>query len=194
MALYWHVENKDELLDAMGDRIFAAGAFPIDATLPWYEQLHAVVTGLVETFRAYPACLDLAYRRILACPDGLYVTEQTLGALRGAGFTHRQTVEIAVHALNTAIMLVRSEPGAEAETGTAEAAGVLAEKRAKLNLLPADEYPNIRELGAELLQCEDEEGYYNYGIDLFVAGVRAMLGHREPRDRELRDRELAASE
>jgi TetR/AcrR family tetracycline transcriptional repressor len=24
MALYWHVKNKDELLDAMGDAVFAA--------------------------------------------------------------------------------------------------------------------------------------------------------------------------
>ena len=33
MALYWHVQNKDELLAAMGDRIFA-GHRPADRSQP----------------------------------------------------------------------------------------------------------------------------------------------------------------
>src|SRR5687767_6624523 len=46
-TLYWHVRNKDELLDLVAETI-CADAFTIDRTLPWREQL---ASGLRQ-FRA----------------------------------------------------------------------------------------------------------------------------------------------
>src|SRR3982750_4803148 len=111
MALYWHVKNKEELLDAMGDRLFAGLRFEADGS--WDERLAVVVRELVERLRRHPGSRELAYRRILGCPEGLAVTEYTLRLLRKAGFPRRQTADIATHALQTAVMLVSAEPGAE---------------------------------------------------------------------------------
>lgn len=175
MALYWHVKNKDELLDAMGDRIFAAVELDYASAAPWEEQLRAVVRALVEAMRVHPTCVELSFRRIFACPEGRQLTEHTLGLLRRAGFTVRQTADIATHALRTAVMLVSAEPGAEPGCDEDERSENRAAKRAVLMALPVETFPYIHEVADELLACDDLPVYYDFGVETFVAGVRARL-------------------
>ena len=175
MALYWHVKNKDELLDAMGDALYSGIRVGSRATGPWYEQLRYVLAELVAGLRSHPGSLSLAYRRILVSEDGLTLTEYTLGLLRDAGFGVRQSAEMATSALQTAIMLVGSEPGAERGVPDDEVSAHLDAKRAALNLLPIERYPRLREAADDMLHCDDPEAYYRTGIALFVEGARAML-------------------
>ncbi len=174
MALYWHVKNKDELLEAMGDRIFEGLRLDDDPDAPWGVQLTGAVRALVEALRAHPASVQLATSRILSNPDGLQVTEFTLGLLRRAGFTVRQSADVAIQALQTAVMLVSSEPGAEAGIAAEHRDAALALKREQLRRLPADRFPYIHETADDLLDC-DVESYYAFGVDLFVSGARATL-------------------
>ncbi|MBN9621204.1 MAG: TetR family transcriptional regulator, partial [Actinobacteria bacterium] len=176
MALYWHVKNKDELLDAMGDQLFASMSFrPADEDEPWDAQLTRVVRGMVESFRQHPACLELVYRRVFACEEGRQLSEHVLRLLRTAGFTRRQTADIATHSLQTALMLVGSEPGAEPGRSAEDVALALKEKRESLELLPIEQFPYIREMAPDLLHCDDIDAYYDFNVDLFVAGARATL-------------------
>ena len=175
MALYWHVKNKDELLDAMGDQLFVGLDYATPPGAAWHEQLAAVVHALAAALRRHPACVDLAFRRIFSCEEGRQVSEYTLGLLREAGFSRRETADVATHALQTAVMLVRSEPGAEPGTTPEELAASLDVKRAYLDTLPVDQYPYIREMAGEMLHCDDSSAYYRFGVDVFVAGARAML-------------------
>jgi TetR/AcrR family transcriptional regulator, tetracycline repressor protein len=175
MALYWHVKNKDELLDAMGDELYAGLRLPTEADSPWYEQLREVVAELVASLRRHPGSLSLAYRRVVTSEPGLALTEHTLDLLRLAGFSVRQSAELATSALQTAIMLVGSEPGAEQGVPEDEVGARLDAKRAALNELPIDRYPRIREAADDMLHCDDPEAYYESGVALFVEGARAML-------------------
>src|SRR3954452_2373434 len=84
MALYWHVKNKDELLEAMGDRLFVGLDYATPADAPWYEQLRAVVHALATNLRAHPTCVDLAYQRIFSCEEGRRISEYAFGLLRRA--------------------------------------------------------------------------------------------------------------
>jgi TetR/AcrR family tetracycline transcriptional repressor len=174
MALYWHVKNKDELLDAMGDALSAGLTYDTSPGLAWDDALAAVMRGLVAAMRIHPTCTELVFRRVFACPESLRAAEYLYGVLLAAGFSKRQTADIAVHALQTAAMLVRSQPGAEPGRSAEEFAGVMAYKRGVLDALPAAEFPNIHELADEILDCDDADGYYAMGVDVFVAGVRAM--------------------
>lgn len=174
MALYWHVRSKDELLDAMGDRLYADLSYDIGPDAPWDERLGAVMRTLVDALRRHPACLELAYRRILACPEGLAITEYTLRLLREQGFTPRQTANLAMHALQSAVTLVSGEPGT-GQGSPEEQAATLEQKRAALTALPDDQYPYLREMADDLLQCDDVDEYYDFNIGLFVAGARASL-------------------
>src|SRR5262249_18901599 len=105
MALSWHVQNKDELLDGMGDRLFAGLRYDTAPDAPWDEQLRAVTQGLADALRKHPACVDLAFRRVFFAPDGRAVAEHAFGVLRRAGFRRRPTAHTATPTLPTAIML-----------------------------------------------------------------------------------------
>jgi AcrR family transcriptional regulator len=180
MALYWHVKNKEELLDAMGDRLFAELRVDVSEDAPWDDQLRAVVQALVEALREHPTCVDLAFRRIFATPQGREIAERTFRVLRGVGFGRRETADIASHALQTAVMLVRGEPGAEPGRTAEDVQAQLERKRAGLSVLPADEFPYIREMADYMLHCDDMPAYYAFGVDVFVAGVRSMLAELQP--------------
>jgi TetR/AcrR family tetracycline transcriptional repressor len=174
MALYWHVQNKDELLEAMGDRIFAGLDVPRDPSSPWEQRLRELMDGLLAGLRRHPALLPLAFPRVVASPDGLELTEIALQILRDGGFSAREAANIAAHALRTAIGLIADEPGTESGRPDPEHEQTLARKRAVVAGLPAELYPRLLESAEDLFDCEDQDAYDELGVELFVAGVLAL--------------------
>jgi TetR/AcrR family tetracycline transcriptional repressor len=174
MALYWHVANKDELLAAMGDALLE-GVVPPPATGSWVVQLRAVVHALVTALDRHPAAAELVFPRILLAEPGLRITEFTLKLLEDAGFTPEQAADLARMGLQTAMMLVTQRPGAESQVGLAERDARLAEKRAYIKQLPADRYPHVRAAAVTLTDCDDEDAYYLFGVDLYLEGAQALL-------------------
>jgi AcrR family transcriptional regulator len=179
MALYWHVPNKDELLAAMGDS-FYVGLFEAAAAASgsWDRQLRTIVDCLIDALRVHPASAALAMQRTLACDDGRKLAEHTLDLLRNAGFTVAQAADVARTALQTAIMLVTQQAGEEPQVAAEERDAVLAAKRAALAGLPADRFPRLVEAADALTDCADEKAYFDFGVDLFVSGVRALHRRR----------------
>jgi TetR/AcrR family transcriptional regulator, tetracycline repressor protein len=174
MALYWHVQNKDELLAAMGDRIFAGIALPADPAAPWDERLRELMVGLVAGLRRHPALLPLAFPRVLICPDGLSLTETALQIFHDGGLSSREAANTAAHALRTAIGLIADQPGTEQGRPDPDLDAHRAQKIEYLNSLPAELYPRLLESADDLLDCNDQGQYDELGIELFVAGVRAL--------------------
>jgi AcrR family transcriptional regulator len=176
MALYWHVKNKDELLAAMGDSFYADISLEAlaDPSTPWNVRLRAILDQLIESLRRHPASATLAVPRIMQSQDGLRLTEITLQLLRDAGFSIRDSSDIARNALQTAITLTVGLPGAELAVAEDERAQVIAQKRAAVDALPAAEFPRVRECIGALTECEDVEGYFAAGTELFLVGVEAL--------------------
>jgi TetR/AcrR family transcriptional regulator, tetracycline repressor protein len=174
MALYWHVANKDELLAAMGDALLAE-VTPPAADGSWSTQLRSVVESLVAALGRHPAAAHLAMPRILVCDAGRQLSETTLALLQQAGFTVQQSADLARTALQTAMMLVVQHPGKESQVAVSERAAIHAEKRRGLEALPADQYPHLRAAAGPLLDCEDDDAYFAFGIDLFIDGAEALL-------------------
>jgi TetR/AcrR family tetracycline transcriptional repressor len=177
MALYWHVKNKDELLAAMGDWFFEElPDFPSRGT--WSERLRAVIDALVGSLRRHPESAALAAPRVLSCDPGRELAERTLGMLREAGFSIAEATDIARTAMQTAIMLVTEMAGAEPGIAIEHKDEVRAQKRRALAALPPDRFPNLIACAAAFTECEDEDAYYAFGLDLFVSGVQRLhAGH-----------------
>ncbi|HEU5007319.1 MAG TPA: TetR family transcriptional regulator [Jatrophihabitantaceae bacterium] len=183
MALYWHVQNKDELLAAMGDRFFD-DVPPLASSGPWGQRLRSVVMSLVESLRRHPASAHLAGPRVLQCAAGRQLAEDVLGMLRAAGFSNTEAGDVARTAMQTAIMLVSQQAGAEPAVPAAERQDVRSAKRDALAALPPDRFPNLVACADALTACEDPDGYFEFGVDLFVAGVDRLQAARKRQNRK----------
>jgi TetR/AcrR family tetracycline transcriptional repressor len=174
MALYWHVENKDGLLAAMGDVLYAGIDLSGDPGAPWADRFRGLLESLLAAMRRHPALLPLAYERVIQCADGRNVTEYALALLREAGFSVRESANIAVHSLRTVVGLIIDEPGMEIGVDVATRAEHLQAKRAVIAALPAEQYPLLIDSVEDLIGCADQDGYDQLGLNLFIEGVQAL--------------------
>ena len=112
MALYWHVQNKDELLAAMGQSFFDGIGQRYAGPGRWDDQnTRRPRESLIETLRKHPASAMLTLGQVLRCEEGQEIAEFTLDVLRTAGFDVVEAAEIARLALQIAIMLVTQQLG-----------------------------------------------------------------------------------
>jgi TetR/AcrR family tetracycline transcriptional repressor len=145
-----------------------------DTDAPWHQRIRAVMVALVDVLRAHPNVAELATTRILASTGGLKLTEDVLALLSDVGFSTRVQADIACLALQNAIMLVNGEPGAEQGIDPEDREAHRLAKRAMLAALPAESFPHLLAAADDLLGCNDTEGYYQRGIDLFIAGIQGL--------------------
>jgi hypothetical protein len=140
--------------------------------------------ALVESLRRHPASAHLAAVRALQCAPGRQYAEDVLGMLIAAGFSNTEASDIARTALQTAITLVSQQAGAEPEVPEPERDSVRAAKRAALAALPPERFPNLVACADALTACEDPDAYFEFGIDLFVAGVDRLQAARRRQQRK----------
>jgi len=175
MALYWHFRSKEELLAGLVDRVWAEIDTDVDQAADWPQQLRGLLESLLRVLREHPSASALLLTgEKLNSDAALRATETTLGLLRRAGFDPRRAAEIARSGLWTALMLVMSEPGFGPGLTEADRAELQRRNRVRLALLPPDRYPHVVEAAEPLTACDDPDLHYQFGVDLFIAGVQAV--------------------
>ncbi len=174
MALYWHFKNKEELLAGLADQVWSEIDTDVDLTAEWHLQLRRLLESLLSVLRAHPCASQLLLAGEKQSDAALVATETALAVLRRGGFDPDHAAEVARSSLWTGLMLVMSEPGFDPGLTEAERAETQRRNRVKLALLPPDRYPHLVESAAALTACDDPEFHYRFGVDLFVAGVRAI--------------------
>jgi TetR/AcrR family transcriptional regulator, tetracycline repressor protein len=174
MALYWHFRSKDELLLGMAEQVWGEIDVDVDPDAPWFAQLKGMLESLVRVLRAHPSAPRLVLEHEKRNEAALRATELALQILRGAGFDPVHASAIARGALWTGIMLVMSEPGYSPELSDEERAERQRRSQLELSMLPAAKYPRLIECAVPMTACNDPEFHYRFGIELFIAGVRAM--------------------
>jgi TetR/AcrR family transcriptional regulator, tetracycline repressor protein len=175
MALYWHFRNKEELMTGLADSVWAEIDVKLDPAADWPVQLRGLVESLVGVLRRHPCAstllVDSEKRKSEAA---LVATETTLDVLRRAGFDTDHSAALARMALFTGIMLAMSDPGSKPGLTIAERDEAVRQARVRLSLLPPARFPCTIESAAALTACDDPEFHYQFGIDIFMAGVEAM--------------------
>jgi TetR/AcrR family tetracycline transcriptional repressor len=182
MALYWHFENKNELLSAMAEQIFALIALPDDGPEPaaWQDRLARVLEATTRVLRAHPATAPLLPEIDRWSEHALQVVETTLGILRSSGFSPTEASQVMEHAFYAVVNLVVGEAGIVPQDPTKDRRESERRLRRHLESLPPDRYPHIIEAALPLSTCIDPESYYRFGLEMVLAGVEAMA-RRSPR-------------
>jgi TetR/AcrR family transcriptional regulator, tetracycline repressor protein len=173
MALYWHFRSKEDLLEGVAEQIWSEIDVPVDPSVPWPVQLQGGLESLIGVLRAHPAAPQLLLEHEKRSEAALRATEAALEILRGAGFDPQHASEIARSTLWTGIMLVMSETGYRPELSQDERAEWQRRSQIELAMLPAAKYPRLVECAAPMADCEPEF-HYRLGVELFIAGVKAM--------------------
>lgn len=93
-TLYWHVRNKDELLDLVAESI-CAGAFSIDESASWRDQLMSGLRQFRELLLAHRDAAQLLRLRPATGPVRLGHVETTVRILVSAGFSDTDAAAVA---------------------------------------------------------------------------------------------------
>lgn len=154
-ALYWHFPNKQALLGAVADRILAPMDDPVVA-LEWSEQISELAHRLRDCLLAYRDGAELVsatYASRLTTSKG---RERMAGAIIRAGMSRAQ----AESAAYTLLYYVLGQTVDEQSRMQMDSVGAL----------PDDASP--------LDETTDPTTRFDFGLRLFVGGVRHLLGTR----------------
>ena len=173
MALYWHVDDKNALLHALGDRLLGGLDLTVDERMPWPEQLRAFVVSFTAVLRAHPsAAMLIGSLPTVASENALGATEVALDILRRAGFSPEEAAHITTQIVRTTTSMVI------AELDVIPATGEPACTEEFLRSLPPERFPRVIEAAAPLSAHEDPESFDDLVIELILAGVEAAAARR----------------
>ena len=178
MAIYWHVENKDELFDAMGDRVCRDLVVAVDSEQPWYEQLRTIYTDLLRVLVRYPGAAAIVVPRMLYSDNGRDVTETSLRLLRSAGFDVTEATQLARHGTRVVIGLVVEPLFTDTTSDAVRRNQILLGYEKMLKTMSAEKYPNIVDSAKAIARVEARDEFNNLGIDIFINGLIALAANR----------------
>ncbi|MEU3184476.1 TetR family transcriptional regulator [Streptomyces sp. NPDC006923] len=173
MALYRHFRDKEEIFDALAERLLAQVALPEPDHRPWHEQTRDVFDAFLAALRPHPAVAGLVLNRVLTSEPGLALAERTLSLLAEGGFPVDQAAETGSQALCSLVTLVITEPGRGDGPDPETRDGTVRAKRAALAALPPRRYPHVVAAADALASCASDDVYYARGTAMIVAGIRS---------------------
>ncbi len=173
MSLYRHVRNKDDILDGMVDIVFAEIELPADRS-SWRTVLRARSISARAALRRHPWAITFMESRMAPGPANLRSHEDTLSVLLDSGCS----ATTATHAYNLVDSYVLGFALQEVNLPFANAEELAAVGELALAQVPADQYPNLVRVGAELLASGFDYGNeFEFGLDLILDGIeRALQG------------------
>ncbi len=169
MALYKHVANKEDLLDAMIDVVFAEIAFP---SRDWKAAMRQRAMSMRAALLRHRWAIGRMEGRMRPGPASMRYHNAVMGCLREAGFSFAT----AVHAYSMQDSYIYGFALQERALPfeTPEESAKVAEAQASLQ--PSFvEYPYLREVVVELGKAGyDYDVEFEVGLDLILEGIEKL--------------------
>ena len=184
MALYRHVRDKQDLINAMAELVMEGLDLTVGfrPSMSWTDQVRRAMVNFRDQMDERPLALQL---QIAYSGDNLSAfwrpVEDVLGVLLSAGFKPREAaklIRIASNLLAGYLLLVRpAGPNAHQQSNIRDRE--LLRKRFELGLLSLheDQFPNTLATARELADAwaHDPDRWWPDTVDLLVFGLEAML-------------------
>ncbi len=174
MTLYWYVQNKDELLDLVADRVVAEIAIPAEGT--WRERAEATAVSFRDVLLRHPAAIPFMSARPILGPGALGIMDAAVGVFRDAGFDDDVAADAYFTLTNyvtgfctwqAANLTVRGAPGTQSDAGR-----MALEYLARL---PVDRYPNLVPLAPRIFSGSIDRRF-RFGLESLLDGLEVRLG------------------
>lgn len=172
MALYWHLANRDALLDAMAEAVLGEVVYEDRRDARWQDRLRAVLGAILGVLRDHPWLGPVARHRIVPAPNFLQVLEVLLDTLRTAGYDPQAAATVADLAVDSLSAIAAEFPAAtiRAPKPRSPTEGQL-RIREQLDDLEGWQYPRIREAAVPLTTSNAADDYVELALDILVGGV-----------------------
>lgn len=184
MALYRHVQDKQDLINAMTEAVLEG----LDTTvgsrpeMTWTERWRLAVDNYKEQIDARPLALPLSIAYSGDGPRSFWkVLEDLLDILLDAGFGRRQAIRLirVISNLLAGYLLLFQQSGTQdAARLDAHQIDLLRRRFALTQLsLPRDEFPNLIESADDTAEVwlSDPDHWWQDTVDLITFGLERML-------------------
>ena len=155
-ALYWHFPNKQALLGAVADRSLARLDRPVVAT-EWDAQLIELAHRLRDALLSHRDGAELVSATYASRLTTSQAREKFVAATIRAGLT-RDRAELAAYTLLYYVL------------------GQTVDEQSRMQM---DSVGALTDDASPLLESPDATARFDFGLQLFVGGVRHLLGDRE---------------
>lgn len=171
-SLYWHVRNKEELLQLLFERVVGEIVLPDPDPSRWREQLEELARQMRDVMKRHRDIARISLGRIPSGPSMALVTEWMFELLRPVGIPDRVIAYLGdlaglyVGAYTYEESLPLASPTGE-ELQPEQIVGMFKDY---MRSLPEDRFPNTR--GAvDLLFGGDADERFAFGIDVILRGL-----------------------
>jgi AcrR family transcriptional regulator len=172
MSVYYYVANKEEILDAIVDRVYGAIELPAPGG-DWHAEMRRRALSARQALRRHPWAIQLLQSRTHPGPATLRHHNAIIGALRVAGFSVAMTAHAFALIDSYVYGFALSEtalPINGPETVTEVAESMMA-------MYSADAYPHLAEFSAEhiLKPGYDFGQEFEFGLTLILDGLAGSV-------------------
>jgi AcrR family transcriptional regulator len=183
-SLYWHVRNKDELLQLVFEHVTAEVELPTPDPSRWQEQLRDLARQMRQTMHRHRGVARISLGRIPAGPTLARTTEWLFELLRPVGIPEPVIAYVGdVTGLYVGAYAFEESLGLASPTGEdLPPEEILEMFREYLESLPADRFPQTKGV-IDLLFGGDADERFEFGLDLLIRGIET---HADDPDRRPR--------
>lgn len=177
-SLYWHVKNKDELLDLLADEICARVREPVP-DLPWREKIATLVCEIRRVSSEHRDAALILARTSPTGPNRLRLADTMLEILAEAGFLPRQAAWASLLLTDYAAHFTAEEDRFRHRLERLEsddADGI--PQRRQPEQSPATSYPQIS-LHMPYLTHSDADARFRFGLTVLLDGLEKQMIHKE---------------
>ena len=183
MALYRHVRDKQDLINAMTEAVLegldlSAGLRP---SMHWTYRLRRAMSNFKEEMKARPLALPLSIAYAGEGPPSFWrMSEDLLSILLEAGFKRREAIvliRVLSNLLSGYLLLLSQETPSPEAMGPQEVDLVRRRMELAVLSLPRDQYPNLTASAGDMSEVwmSNPDRWWRDTIDLIVFGLEAML-------------------
>lgn len=171
MSLYYHVANKDEILDGMVDVVFSEIDLPTEEK-DWRKAMRQRATSARDALLRHPWAIGLMESRRRPGPATLRHHDAVLGMIRKAGFS----LEMTAHAYSAIDTYIYGFALQELSLPFDTTKVPVEEMAAFFQHMPAGEYPHLTEfaMGHVLRPGYAYANEFLFGFDLILDGLERL--------------------
>jgi AcrR family transcriptional regulator len=172
MSVYYHVANKEDILDGLVDIVFGEIALPV-ADQDWRSEMHRRSTSVRIVLGRHRWAIGLMESRRSPGPATLRHHDAVLGTLRAAGFSHAMTAHAyaLIDSYVYGFALQEASLPFEGPEGVGEVAGPIME------LMAGGAYPHMVEMTSSyyLQPGYDFADEFEFGLGIVLDGIERAL-------------------